>query len=299
MEYFLSVAKHLNFTKAARECYVAQAAISQQVKQFEEEIGFRLFERGRNSVKLTPAGEYFAQQCQSILSQYHAAVRQGRAIADGGSQDLRLGISGYYRQDTIPGYLRQFRQRYPNGSIALREGTREELLSALNKGEVDVIVVHDTGLDLSGLEVLELSSTRTQFMTGPNTPLAGRKYVVPEELEGQTIFHIEGVGDSGGTQALPDYLARLGLEKNPIQRVKTILEASILVQAGLGIALLPDGMEGKVDRDVSVFSVEGDSFRIRTVALRLSGEEGTAAQGFFDVIRQDLKREKEEDSPLA
>jgi hypothetical protein len=57
-------------------------------------------------------------------------------------------------------------------------------------------------------------------------------------------------------------------------------------------------MEGKLDRDVSVFSVEGDSFRIRTVALRLSGEEGTAAQGFFDVIRQDLKREKEEEATL-
>ena len=69
IEYFLSVAKHLNFTKAARECFVAQAAISQQIKQFEEELGFKLFERGGGSVKLTPAGAIFARQCQSILSQ--------------------------------------------------------------------------------------------------------------------------------------------------------------------------------------------------------------------------------------
>ena len=63
IEYFLSVAKHLNFTKAARECYVAQAAISQQIKQFEEELGFKLFDRGGTAVALTPAGEYFARQC--------------------------------------------------------------------------------------------------------------------------------------------------------------------------------------------------------------------------------------------
>lgn len=56
IEYFLSVAKHLNFTKAARECYVAQAAISQQIKQFEEELGFKLFDRGGTAVALTPAG---------------------------------------------------------------------------------------------------------------------------------------------------------------------------------------------------------------------------------------------------
>ena len=49
IEYFLSVAKHLNFTTAARECFVAQAAISQQIKQFEEELGFKLFARGGGS----------------------------------------------------------------------------------------------------------------------------------------------------------------------------------------------------------------------------------------------------------
>ena len=91
IEYFLSVAKHLNFTKAARECYVAQAAISQQIKQFEEELGFKLFDRGGTAVALTPAGEYFARQCQSVLSQYHGAVKQARSIADGKKQDLRLG----------------------------------------------------------------------------------------------------------------------------------------------------------------------------------------------------------------
>lgn len=113
IEYFLSVAKHLNFTKAARECYVAQAAISQQIKQFEEELGFKLFDRGGTAVALTPAGEYFARQCQSVLSQYHGAVKQARSIADGKKQDLRLGINGPYTQESIPGYLRQFRQLYP------------------------------------------------------------------------------------------------------------------------------------------------------------------------------------------
>lgn len=103
IEYFLSVAKHLNFTKAARECYVAQAAISQQIKQFEEELGFKLFDRGGTAVALTPAGEYFARQCQSVLSQYHGAVKQARSIADGKKQDLRLGINGPYTQESIPG----------------------------------------------------------------------------------------------------------------------------------------------------------------------------------------------------
>ena len=73
---------------------------------------------------LTPAGEYFARQCQSVLSQYHGAVKQARSIADGKKQDLRLGINGPYTQESIPGYLRQFRQLYPEAAIHLREGRR-------------------------------------------------------------------------------------------------------------------------------------------------------------------------------
>ena len=74
IEYFLSVAKHLNFTKAARECYVAQAAISQQIKQFEEELGFKLFNRGGASVSLTPAGEAELQQFIQNYNELSQAV---------------------------------------------------------------------------------------------------------------------------------------------------------------------------------------------------------------------------------
>ncbi len=289
IEYFLSVAKHLNFTKAARECFVAQAAISQQIKQFEEELGFKLFERGGAAVSLTPAGEYFARQCQGVLSQYNGAVKQARSIADGEKRDLRLGINGPFAQDSIPGFLRQFRQIYPESAITLREGGREEMLDALTKEELDVIIIPDYGLCLDEhYEALELSSERAKFMTGPHTPLAGRRYVSPAELAGQTIFRVEGLSEESQDQPLPDYFVRLGLGENPIQRVKTYLEATILVQAGLGIATIPGGMENKLTRDVSVFSIEGDSFRLRTIALRLLPPVSVAADHFFQVIRQEL-----------
>ena len=180
IEYFLSVAKHLNFTKAARECYVAQAAISQQIKQFEEELGFKLFNRGGASVSLTPAGEYFAKQCQAVLAQYNGAVKQARFLAEGKKRDLRLGINGPYTQECIPDYLRRFRHLYPEASITLQEGGRKEMLEALEEEKLDVIVIPDYGLALDQrFDVLELSSERPKFMTGPQSPLAGRRMWPP------------------------------------------------------------------------------------------------------------------------
>lgn len=163
------------------------------------------------------------------------------------------------------------------------------MLDALTKEELDVIIIPDYGLCLDEhYEALELSSERAKFMTGPHTPLAGRRYVSPAELAGQTIFRVEGLSEESQDQPLPDYFVRLGLGENPIQRVKTYLEATILVQAGLGIATIPGGMENKLTRDVSVFSIEGDSFRLRTIALRLLPPVSVAADHFFQVIRQEL-----------
>jgi len=290
IEYFLSVAKHLNFTKAARECYVAQAAISQQIKQFEEELGFKLFNRGGASVSLTPAGEYFAKQCQAVLAQYNGAVKQARFLAEGKKRDLRLGINGPYTQECIPDY-RRFRQLYPEAAITLQEGGRKEMLEALEEEKLDVIVIPDYGLALDQrFDVLELSSERPKFMTGPQSPLAGRQYVAPSELAGQTIFRIEGSVGESPNQARADYLDQLGLGANPVQQVKTFLEASILVQ---GIAPLPEGMEKNLSRDVSVFSIEGDSFRIRTVALRLLPSVSLAGDHFFQLIREDQAAQRQ------
>ena len=78
--------------------------------------------------------------------------------------------------------------------------------------------------------------------------------------------------------------------------MKTFLEASILVQAGLGIAPLPEGMEKNLSRDVSVFSIEGDSFRIRTVALRLLPSVSLAGDHFFQLIREDQAAAKVADA---
>lgn len=287
MEYFLAVAKHLNFTKAARECYVAQAAISQQVKQFEEELGFKLFDRGGASVKLTPAGAYFARQCRSILAQYNGAVKQARAIADGEKRVLRVGFHGLSAQKIFAGHLRRFREAYPETSVTIREGSQASLMEALRQDEVDVIVVPDSGLVLDeGLDVLELASTRSKFMIGAGSPLAGRPVISAAELTGLPILRINGKEGSFPSRQRTDYYTRLGLGENPVHWAKNYFELLLMVEAGMGIAAIPSGGEEQLPEDVSIFELEGDAFRINTVALRLVPPMSVTADDFFQMMRQ-------------
>lgn len=78
LQYFCSVAKHLNFSKAAEECHIAQTAMSRSIAAMEDELGFRLFDRTRHHVELTPAGAYFLKEAAQIVEQYNfSPVRPG------------------------------------------------------------------------------------------------------------------------------------------------------------------------------------------------------------------------------
>ncbi|MEF2561281.1 MAG: LysR family transcriptional regulator [Negativibacillus sp.] len=80
--YFLSVARHLNFTKAAQECHIAQPAISRQMSSLEEELGFALFDRSSRKVRLTPAGQSFYTSMMRFVNDYDSGVEQLRHISD-------------------------------------------------------------------------------------------------------------------------------------------------------------------------------------------------------------------------
>lgn len=80
IEEFVVFARHLNFSKAAEEMFMSQPSLSQHISSLEEEIGFKLVERGHRS-SLTPAGQVFVERCQELLELYHAALSEGRIAA--------------------------------------------------------------------------------------------------------------------------------------------------------------------------------------------------------------------------
>ncbi len=74
--YFLSVAKHKNFTKAAQECHIAQPAVSKQMLSLEKELGFELFQRKNRRVELTDAGQEFYQSISCLIEEYESSIQR-------------------------------------------------------------------------------------------------------------------------------------------------------------------------------------------------------------------------------
>src|SRR2546425_8481628 len=92
LRYFIGVAEEENVSRAALKLHVSQPALSRQVRDLEEELGFLLLERGAKSVRLTEAGRTFLVEARAVLQRADEAVKAAQAIADGGGE-LHVGYA--------------------------------------------------------------------------------------------------------------------------------------------------------------------------------------------------------------
>src|SRR5687768_209756 len=92
LRYFISVAEHLNFTEAAKQLYVAQPAVSQQIAFLEKKLGVKLFHRNKHSVQLTNAGSIFLKDAIQLLKKLDESIENARQAEAGLIGTLNIGL---------------------------------------------------------------------------------------------------------------------------------------------------------------------------------------------------------------
>ena len=141
LKYFVSVANHLNFSRAAEENYVSQTAISQQIRLLEEDIDTPLFVRNHRWVKLTRAGSVYYEYAQQILDLAGIAAAKARAIGSAESQTIRIGLMRGLESLPFVENLLDLQEDAPGLEIQLSTGSYKELRERLHTGELDCAVV--------------------------------------------------------------------------------------------------------------------------------------------------------------
>ncbi len=141
LQVFASVAKNLSFTKASRELFITQPAITKHIKELEEEFGQRLFDRTGNKVALTPAGKVFQRYADQILELHrqleYEISTHGKEIAG----QLRLGASTTIAQYVIPQVISKFHKKFPKVNLSLLNGNTHHITEAVANGSIDLGIV--------------------------------------------------------------------------------------------------------------------------------------------------------------
>lgn len=139
LEYFICAAENLNFTKAARQCFISQTAMTQQIQALEKTVGVPLFTRDKHHVELTPAGEVYLREAKAILRQSDEAMRLARVASKGMEGEISIGfISGFGHSDCSR-LISKFHKNYPGIKIKFFRDTMSGLMGMVDRRDCDVI----------------------------------------------------------------------------------------------------------------------------------------------------------------
>lgn len=173
LRYFVAAAEAENVSRAAMKLHISQPALSRQIRDLEEDLGFSLFERSAKSVRLTEAGKTFLTEARAVLQRADEAVNTARAIATNGPAELQVGYAPSPMVRIMPRTLRAFQAMFPKVRVRLHDLSTEEMLAGIREGELQIafLVRPNRGM-LRGLRFEELAREPMCLAVPPGHPLA-------------------------------------------------------------------------------------------------------------------------------
>lgn len=282
LTYFRSVADSLSFTKAAKECFISQTAISRQIRALEEELGVPLFVRNTVRVRLTPAGEYLFRQSQKILNMIDETLAQTKKIDLAGHPHLSIALPSLVERQCIMEPLRSFRASHPEITLSLRHGVPHALVNQVVEGHLDILIAMCLDLpDLSGLRVLKLPPSPCVLVTSIDHPLASCSRVRPEHLEGETFIFAHATSVAPTIERASRYYQQLDLKNVHTLYAESLTDVLMMVESGCAVAFVPSLVRDRLPGILHFADIDGPEITVELAAIALSDTLNPNTELFF------------------
>ena len=235
LQYAVAVADSLGFHKAAGACHVSQPTLSAQVKQLEDVLGVRLFERDRKRVLVTRAGEELVARARRVLVEVADLAAAAERLRDPFAGTLRVGviptIAPYLLPDVTPALVK----KWPALALAFREEKTADVVRDLEEGRLEAGIVA-LEADLGDLAHEVIGKDPFVVAMPKRSPLAKKARVELADLDGETVLLLDE-GHCFRTQALA-LCERAGARENEF-RATSLATLAQMVTSGAGVTLLP------------------------------------------------------------
>jgi DNA-binding transcriptional LysR family regulator len=286
LRYFVEIAECGSFSAAAERLFIAQSALSRQIKDMENRLQTPLFERTARQPRLTAAGQAFLPRARSLLSELLKASEMATQVGNGQLGTLRLSHSS-----TVPmsgrvlGGISAYLEQQTDVSMDIVKLSSEAQLQELAEGRLDVGLLRLPVLrQREGVQIIELYRERLLLAVPPghalarNTPEQGIGLGQLKELPFISIPHPQ----RGGLSYLSAELCmRQGFFPKAARVVSRKTTQLQLIQAGFGIALLPESMQDIAPPDIHFLPL-ADPDCYSSVALACRQDPTALVQQFVE-----------------
>jgi len=235
LQVFLSVSKHLNYTRAGEELNLSQPSVSVRIRQLETQLSVKLFEQLGKKVALTDAGQLlvpYARRVLTAVEDAHHAIDELQGLERG---SLRIGASTTPGMYLVPQVVARFKQRYPKTDIHLRIKDTREVEESVLRNEFDFGFV---GGHLAASEVTALPWLTDELLlvVPPAHQFARKKTVNKQELQKESFITRES--GSATRAVIVDQLRKSDFELDTVMEMENPESIKKAVQSGLGIAFI-------------------------------------------------------------
>ena len=237
IQYFLTVAEELNFTRAAARLCIAQPPLSRQIKDLEEELGTKLFLRGSHALQLTEEGVVFRQYAMQVIDLVEKSAEDIREMKKGLQGTLYLASVEGHAPHLFSQWIAGFHKKYPDVQYNLWNGNSDDVTNRVMKGLCDLAIIMEP-YNAEGLGVIPVHKEPWVALIPPGHPLA--------EEEGDTIS-LEKLAEcdliipsrQSRLQEINGWFEASGIVPRIRGRIAHMLNAYELTEQGVGIAIYP------------------------------------------------------------
>jgi len=257
LRYFVAVGEEQHYGRGAQRLRVAQPALSRQIQDLEEEVGFKLFDRLSRGVKLSTAGKLFLEEARRILQQVDDATKRAKRVASGQSGTLRAGfIESMSWHGVVPDSFRKFRERQPDAELQIKPLSSLEQIAAVQSGQLDAGFVFTIANIDRELATLEIALVNLMLAVPKRHPLAKSKSLRLRDLSSASFIWFPRRESPLFYDQLMRACFRGGL-KSPQIVQEGVNEATILslVSCGLGVAFVSSATRWRCPESVGLLSV--------------------------------------------
>ncbi|MEM8985088.1 MAG: LysR substrate-binding domain-containing protein [Pseudomonadota bacterium] len=271
LKYFIAVAEHLSFSKAADHLHMSQPPLSQQIQKLETEVGAELFRRTKRSVVLTAAGEELLKGARLALAQVERAASTARAADCGEIGSIACGFTDDNVRGLVIDVMMEFHHEFPSARILSQVGDSRMLTALVERGHLDLAVVSQAAPSQAGAASLKTQSLpKLEFVA--IVPLSYRStditHIDLQDLRDEPFIFIPSTGWTGFYAQTSRMFDEAGFTPRIIHETFSTDTIISLVTAGAGVSLVTRDIAQMFEKSVKILSLRQPSYLSRTAVWR-------------------------------
>lgn len=279
---FIALAEELHFGRAAIRSNITQPALSQQLRQLEEELRVELVQRTKRRVALTRAGEAFLIECRKIVASMDHAVHLAREVERGLSGQIVVGATAPALYVGLPAIIKRYKEVMPGIQVLVRESTTTIQESALRSGEIDVSICHPP-LEDATLACIEIARMPFDIVMSDANPLATKERLYLRDLAGESFIVFERAIAPNMYDIVIAMCREAGFSPKVILEAAPAQSIVAMAACGVGIGLIASQMQ-HFPHPLAVFrSLTGAAPMLSLGAAHRGGAPPITVQRFVEV----------------